>query len=108
MSKSQPNSCPRFNKCSAPVCPLDSGWADRRMNRSDPTCFFILEAVKPDAMSRFENSSVGQILFQAMELLPAIIECHPAIKPKLNRASVTGSRVNRLSMVGDMAPSLVL
>ena len=44
----QPASCPRFDACNAPVCPLDAGWRSRTYLRGEAVCSLVLEAAKPD------------------------------------------------------------
>ena len=39
--------CPRFEACSAPVCPLDNGWRKRRMLKRERTCHYLREVSKP-------------------------------------------------------------
>ncbi len=39
-----PAACPRFDTCSAPICPLDSGWRLRVMLKDEPVCRYIRAA----------------------------------------------------------------
>ena len=38
--------CPRFDRCSAAICPLDPGWRKRVHAFGDRVCAFMLEAAK--------------------------------------------------------------
>lgn len=91
-----PHLCPRYSKCSAPVCPLDPQWAQRVMHRSDPSCLFLSEAVKEGAEERFRMSS-NEVMFQRIaEVLPSMIASVEPLKKRLARAAVTGSRWDRV------------
>jgi hypothetical protein len=48
--------CPRFERCSAPICPLDSDWQERTQLKGEPTCFYLLEYVKGGAEADFRGS----------------------------------------------------
>jgi hypothetical protein len=38
--------CPRFEACSAPICPLDDDWKLRRMLKRERTCHYLREVSK--------------------------------------------------------------
>ncbi len=38
--------CPRFDRCSAPICPLDADWQHRAHLNGEPICIFLREAAK--------------------------------------------------------------
>ena len=38
--------CPRFDRCSAPICPLDADWRHRAHLTGEPICVFLREAAK--------------------------------------------------------------
>ena len=38
--------CPKFKKCSAPICPVDPDWHTRVHLKSERVCFYLREAVK--------------------------------------------------------------
>jgi len=48
--------CPRFNRCSAPLCPLDPNREDRSHLRGEPVCGYLREIVKPDGASLVQQS----------------------------------------------------
>lgn len=45
--------CPKFNTCSAPICPLDPNWERRTMNTGQAVCVWFREIAKagPEAQS---------------------------------------------------------
>lgn len=54
---SQPRECPRFERCSASVCPLDEKWRERSHLRDDRVCKFLTEAIKKPFTSDAEDAS---------------------------------------------------
>jgi len=38
-----PNHCPKFLKCSAPICPLDRDWKQRTHLKGERVCFYLRE-----------------------------------------------------------------
>lgn len=40
-----PNLCPRFDRCGAPVCPLDN-WKSHHHVKGEPVCFYLRERAK--------------------------------------------------------------
>ncbi|MBP8213851.1 MAG: hypothetical protein KAX66_00185 [Propionivibrio sp.] len=58
----QMRQCPRFDKCNAPICPLDSEWLKCSLKNRDQVCFFQTESVKTDAKATFEKRGLGWLL----------------------------------------------
>jgi hypothetical protein len=90
-----PRSCPRFDKCNAPICPLDSSWRKRVLLHDDPTCFYLLESVKKGAKANFMAPGWGWLYEAMVEATPAISARWGRIKNKLSDAAKTGSRMKR-------------
>jgi hypothetical protein len=55
MTARTPQDCPRYNRCSANVCPLDADWRKRTHVRGDEICFFLTESVKDNATGNFAS-----------------------------------------------------
>jgi len=47
--------CPKYDTCSAPICPLDPDWRLRAHNPEDRVCPYLLESVKADAAERLRG-----------------------------------------------------
>jgi len=45
----KPNDCPKFESCSAPICPL--GYADGVYLDGEPVCFYVRQVAKGEAAS---------------------------------------------------------
>ena len=86
--------CPRFDRCSAPLCPLDSDWRRRTVTNRDPTCFYMLEAVKQGAEKRFEGRPDRGIYSKAVEMLSDRESIGASCRHALTRAARTGSTID--------------
>lgn len=87
--------CPKWHSCSAPICPLDTDWADRSMQSEDAVCFYLSEAVKDGAAARFEGAGLGQIFHQVTTVLPELASSSGRIPRTIERAQANGSRMGR-------------
>ena len=38
--------CPKFEQCSAPICPIDPEWQKRVYKKGDPVCFYLRQHAK--------------------------------------------------------------
>jgi hypothetical protein len=90
-----PQSCPRWDKCNAPICPLDPDWRKRVLLSNDTTCFYLLESVKEGARANFEGPGWGWLHAAMVEATPAISARWGRIRNKLCDAAKTGSRMKR-------------
>ena len=41
------SACPKFDQCSAPICPLDPDWKIRSHLEGERVCFYLTEYSKP-------------------------------------------------------------
>jgi len=90
-----PESCPRFLKCNAPICPLDADWKKRILRSEDSTCFFLTESVKHGAQTVFERAGLKELYPAMVFAYPSIAAQHQRIQKALERAMLTGSRMTR-------------
>lgn len=87
--------CPRYQTCSAPICPLDIDWQKRVNCNEDPICFYLSQSVKHDARSDFERAGLGN-LFEAIQSQRDLISAHfKRLKRKLDQAKLSPSRLTR-------------
>lgn len=91
MSKSL--SCPKFSKCSAPICPIDAFWELRTMRSSESVCFYLLEHAKADSKARFEGRGLGDLHCRIGEVLPALLSQWGRLRRFYERARGSGSRL---------------
>jgi hypothetical protein len=91
MSIEELKRCPRFDGCSAPVCPL-YGAMDHL--RGEPICAFMLEAVKPGGEERLRSVLPVELAESIMEFIPEAREASPDIARRLKRAAKQGSKLD--------------
>ena len=87
--------CPKFDRCRAPICPLDANWRLRTHVSGDTVCYLALEAVKDGADSRLAQRISEETLLDVRIQLPAIRSRWGTINSALDRAALTGSRIDR-------------
>ena len=87
--------CPKWQKCSAPICPLDHNIESRVHIKGDRVCFYLCEYVKPGGIAAL----TGRV---ATEHLEAVVRAYCDIVPRcaplkfaLARASKTASRLGK-------------
>jgi len=87
--------CPKWIKCSAPICPLDHDWGKRALLNDDPLCFYMTESVKDGARARFEMAGLGQLFELVSAAFPPMSARWARIRRQLEAAKLTGSRMDR-------------
>ena len=87
MIKYRPEQCPRFNRCSAPLCPLDPHWSRPKMLRDEHICYYLTEASKAGAHERFQNRHDFDIYMVAEESLPGMRKTFKELDREIRRAS---------------------
>lgn len=86
--------CPKFEKCSAPICPLDPNWINAKHPNGERVCFYLGEAQKAGAEALFGDRGLG-VLYQVMlGATPDISARWGTIRNALTRAAKAGSRMN--------------
>jgi hypothetical protein len=90
--------CPRWQKCSANICPLDPDWRDRSHAPGEPVCGLAQEAVKPGANERLAQYVRTEVLAEVRRVLPEITSRWYVIRRAVERAATTGSRLDRLPL----------
>lgn len=89
--------CPRWEKCNAPICPLDAAWHQRKMQDGEPVCFFLIEAVKVDGEANFHRRGWGYLYRPMVTLGPIIAARWGRVARALQRAPLSGSRLARIA-----------
>lgn len=87
--------CPKYQVCSAPICPLDLHWQKRKHLPADKVCFYLLESAKTDSKAIFDIAGLGYLYSAIVSQAPDIIVAYSAIKHTYERAKNTGSRMTR-------------
>ena len=88
--------CPKFQKCNAPVCPIDPIWQKRRHMNGDRVCFYLMEAHKPNAKAVFEGRSLSYLYDAIVRHALVIADTYRPIKKAIEKAKITSSRMTRI------------
>jgi hypothetical protein len=87
--------CPKFSKCNAPICPLDSDWRLRRMLRDEPVCFYLLEHAKAGSKTRFEGRGLVTLHEAIGRGLPSLTARWGRLRRFYERAKNSGARLEK-------------
>ena len=87
--------CPKFEGCSAPICPLDPNWRKRLHLKGARVCFYLCDAQKDGSEAIFGGRGWGELYRLMVEVTPDISTRWGTIKKALVKAAKTGSRLNR-------------
>jgi len=93
MSAVIPESCPRFERCSANVCSLDANWHKRVHLEGERVCGLLTESVKPDAEARLRGVLPAELVEQVLRLRVPICVRWGDIRRRLDHAKKTGSKL---------------
>lgn len=93
---STPTACPKYDRCSANICPLDAEWRKRTHLKGERVCFYLTEAVKDRAQGNFEGVRLGELYKVVAKVLPDITARYEPIKKALIRAANSGAKMTRL------------
>lgn len=92
-----PNPCPRFDRCDAPVCPLDD-WKASRHVKGEPVCFYLREATKQGASAPLTGDIPKELAEEVSIAHREIVSspCSPFgdIRRRLLRAAKSPSKRN--------------
>jgi len=81
------NDCPRFERCSAPICPIDPEWQKRVYKKGDPVCFYLRQHAKDPLWGQKARGVARKLIDKVGEVYPQIVERYAALKTALVRAS---------------------
>lgn len=87
--------CPKHDRCSAPLCPVDPEMHRRIHCHGEPVCRYLSEAVKDGAAARFWGRSDEATFLRAVEVLRRAGDLPADVRHKLKRAAQTGSCLDR-------------
>ena len=85
--------CPRFNKCEAPLCPIDPDWRQRRMLKNERVCHYLTEVTKPGAFDRYIHRRDADLYLKASEEIASMQEAFPVLDKRLEKSSRLRSRI---------------
>ena len=81
----KPYQCPKFDACSAPICPLLQSTSTQSMGNGERVCFYLTEYQKFNSKAVFKALGLEE-LYEAMSQAMDEIKSKPHINPHLKRA----------------------
>ena len=93
--QAEPRDCPRFDRCSANICPLDADWRLRNHLKGERICFWLTELVKPGGMVRIDTRLSSKLAGKVSSTHPAIVARFCEIRYELKRAAKRPPRLGR-------------
>lgn len=85
--------CPKFDTCSAPICPLDDLLQRRVHQDRDRTCVWLVEVVKPGGEDRINAALPSALADQLIRALPEVEAASAYVRRNLRKAARTGTRL---------------
>jgi hypothetical protein len=79
--------CPKFDRCSAPVCPVDPNWRDSVYRKGEPTCFYMRLHAKNALEGQKQGSVPSELRIRVIEVYDEIIDRYAPLKTALEKAS---------------------
>ena len=94
-----PEDCPKWKKCSAPICPLDPDWKRRSHVPREPICLWLREWAKQPSGGGWSVALGEERAARVAEVAPQAMAAWSDIRATLKAASRKGSkRRNRLAL----------
>ena len=81
--------CPKFDHCSAPICPIDPEWQKRVHIKGDPVCFYLRQHAKDPLWGQKVGGVARKLINKVGEVYPEIIARYAPIKNSLARAAIS-------------------
>ena len=88
-------SCPKWDGCNAPICPLDPDWKSRKHLEGERVCFYLTEYSKPPARPILRAVLTKELYETLTRVYPEVIARWGPIRRRLNRSSQNPPRVGR-------------
>jgi hypothetical protein len=85
--------CPKFDGCSAPICPLDEDWQLCSHLDGERVCHYLTMLQKSTVKPVFWGGQEGELYKVIAEQHQKIIALHPLIKRQLMRSFAKASRL---------------
>ena len=79
--------CPRFDQCSAPICPIDLDWRKRAHRKGEPVCAYLRRYAKDPLWGQKQGTVPTELWLKVVEVYPQVIERYGPLKLVLKRSS---------------------
>ena len=79
--------CPRFDRCYAPICPIDTDWRKRAHRKGEPVCAYLRYYAKDPLWGQKQGTVPTELWLKVVEVYPQVITRYAPLKKTLKRAS---------------------
>ena len=90
-----PRLCPRWERCSAPVCPLDAEWRQRSHVRGEAVCGLLLELAKADGEATLRGCLPAELVETGVAVAPGMLHRWGPLRRASEKASKSGSKLRQ-------------
>jgi predicted aconitase len=90
--------CPKFNNCSAPVCPLYTSINEQKYLENERTCYYLIEAQKQGSKTNFDHSGLGELYGVMVRATYEVFkqpDINKHLQKQLLKAAISSSRMAR-------------
>jgi hypothetical protein len=89
----KPSDCPRYERCNAPICPLDPHCLHSQHLPGESVCLWLRELSKPHGEDTLRSVLREEVAATVMAAAPGIIATHGCVRRAWQRASRHGSKL---------------
>lgn len=86
--------CPRFDSCSASICPLDPQWPRAQHRQGERICGLLTEVVKVGGQPRVASVLTAEQFTTLVREWPKVEARWSDIRSRLRDSATTGSRID--------------
>lgn len=101
----RPQDCSRWERCSAPICPLDADWQLRSHLKNEAVCGLLLELAKDGGEATLRGCLPGEVVLAVTTLAPPILAAHGPIRRACQKAASSGSRLRQFQRLREARAS---
>ena len=85
--------CPKFDGCSAPICPLDPEMEKRTHLEGERVCFYLTEFAKPTGKAILSMVLTGELYETLARVYVEVMSRPHPLRNQLKRAKKNPSRI---------------
>ena len=85
----KPFDCPKFEPCSAPICPLDVEWRERTYRKGEAVCHFMRMHAKNALQGQKAGSVPEEMVETVVTVFQEICDRYAPLKTSLERAALS-------------------
>lgn len=92
----RPSLCPRYERCSAPICPMDRDWRRRTHLKGEPACGLLLELAKSSGEATLRGVLRAEVADAVVAHTPVMLARYAPLRRASEKAAGSGSRLANL------------